>query len=383
MIRNLAYVGLDFLLTPDNEVYFIEANPSAFGIYFIDIMTRYLRVNGVSRDRYLHNDGFTDKFVNMLIKFAIMKKSYFPFKIGLYFDQHLPYFLQDEYIYIKNSIDARGYRCILFTNEQLTIKDGEVYVRYGGSLEHIDLVINRGVGLPTNIKVPVVNNPIVVKIVGNKIYSNYVVSKLVMDQGLYSKGLNVPESYLINTLDDLPKYSKMLGDKGMLLKPASFHDGLGIVVARDRKHLIRKVSRLGGKWFRKYSPFILQELIDVKPFLSGDNKYYTYDIRVYCLIGEPTGGLARRSPKPIGSKAPLENIYISDITSGGSIINLIIDCDDVKNVRIGGLYIRSRDRIIFIDDNALCIPKSLLNKIYNYADLIVKELDSKLKSLLH
>jgi len=383
MIRYLAYVGLDFLITPEGEIYFIEANPSAFGVYFIDIMTRYLRVSGVSRDKYQHNDGFTDKFVDMLIKFAIMKKGCFPSKIGLYFDQRLPYFLQDAYIYIKNSIEARGYRCILFTDRQLVVKDGEVYVRYGGSLEHIDLVINRGSNLPSNIDTPIVNNPKVVNVVGNKIYSNYVVSKLVMDGGLHSKGLKVPESYLINDYDDLIKYSKVFNDRGLFLKPALSHGGEGIIVARNRRHLLRKVARLGKKWFKRYSPFILQEWIKVMPFLSGDNKYYAYDVRVYCLIGEPIGGFARRAPKPIDSKnSPLEKMYVSDITSGGSMINMIIGCNEVKSIKIGGLYIRSKDRIIFIDDNALCITRDLLNRIYNYAGIITKELDNKLRDIL-
>lgn len=385
MIRHLAYAGLDFLITPEQDIYFLEVNPTAFGVYFIDIMIRHLKALGIDAEKYRLNENFTDRFVDMLIKYSIRKRGIFPSRVGLYFEHGTPEFLQDEYIFIKNLIEAKGYRCILFSEDKMTMIEDDVFVKLGDELEHLDLVINRGCRFPDNINLAVVNSPLTIKIAGNKLSSTSIIKKYIEMYGYHREGMRVPESYKVENFDDLARYSKILDmeGKGLVLKPSDRHGGEGILFGKNRYQICKKVSRKGRRWFMKYKPFILQEWIKIDPFTTDCGKRYAYDIRIYCLNGEMSGGFARRAPVPIDNmRSPFERRYISDVLRGGSLINIVMGCSAVETLYIGGLQIRSRDRLINIDDNAICLPENLLDKIRVYSELIIRELDKEIDKIV-
>lgn len=384
MIKYFAYAGLDFLLTPDEKIYFLEANPDASGVYFINLMLEYLRIRKTDKKLYRLNINFPKRFVESLIKFYSNYKRKFPNRIGIFFDKESPQFLQDEYLYLKNLLISFGYDSILFTSEHIMNKNNKLYVKFGDTLINVDLIISRADGLPENIEQPVINPPIVNKIVRNKLYLEYIVYNYLIKHGYSTNKYRLPKTVLIRDLNDLKEKSKLdiFGDTGYILKPISGRWGLDIIIAKNRKQLMNKISRIGAKWFKSKAPFILQEWIPVKPFRAGDRKEYVYDIRIYALNGELAGGFCRRAPKPLNSKYSLESRYISNITRGGSIINLLIGCNDYSIIKLGEIYITSRDRIIFVDAHGLCINKKILDVLTEYTTIISKAIEEEVKRLL-
>ncbi len=384
MIRYFAYAGLDFLLTPEDEIYFLEANSFASGVYFINLMLEYLKIRNIDKSLYRLNIDFPKRYVEAMIKYSINWSGQFPSRVGIFFDKRAPQFLQDEYLYLKNLFISRGYDTILFTSDHILVKNDILYVKFGENILDVSLIINRALDLPKNIKQPVINLPIVDKIIRNKLHMEYVVYDYILKQKLPQDKYKLPKTVLIKNLDDLREKSKLdfFSKSGYVLKPVYGMWGLNIIMARDRKQLISKVSKMGLKWFRSNAPFILQEWIPVRPFRAGDGREYVYDIRVYHLIGEFAGGFCRRAPKPLDSKFSLESRFISNITRGGSIINLLVGCEEVSPYYLGEVYITSRDRIIFVDANGICLPEKIVNRLREYTKIVVRAVENEVRKIL-
>ncbi|MHA1757089.1 MAG: ATP-grasp domain-containing protein [Promethearchaeota archaeon] len=378
-----SYATIDFIIDENLNLYFLEANDLADGLYALETIRRYLIKNYPT---------LIVGFKNIFFEFVKMfKENYKIYSNGdtlkrvaiIYHNKYRKTAQRDELIEIKKTFILNGIDCEIYLPEELYIEDG--FLIDIKNLFIPQMIFRRTSKLPLNINGQlIINDPRVRYITANKYFTYNLIFK-------YSKKINLlinqPQTILVDNFYNIEKEIEVFIQRFkpdiLVIKPVWLWGGQGVIFAKDlndAKVKFKKYKDLINPKFINYStPLLIQNFINSYKFLNYDNNEYIFEIRAF-LFNYNVVGLIGRIPKnPFNINNLDRQSLLCNISGGGKWLPILIDTNE-NNENIKVKKILKDNEIIFeepINPIALILPKSLFVKISDFSKKIALIISEK------
>jgi len=381
-----SYAAIDFIIDENLDIYFLEANDLADGLYVLETLRVYL----ISKFPRLVNTIFKN---GLLLEFVdLFKKNYEVFSKGdrlkrvaiIYHNKYKKCVQRDELIQIKETFISEGIDCEIYLPEELSMKSGFLIDLKNSFVPQA--IFRRTSKLPLFIdKQLIINDPRIRYATANK----YVTYNIVKE---YSKSHNVlikqPQTVLVNDLSCALKaiemFKKRFRSDILVIKPVWLWGGQGVVFTRevgDAKVKLKQFDKIiDPKFLNYFKPLLVQNFINSFKFQNFNNKYYIFEIRVF-LFNLKIVGLIGRIPRyPFNPNKLIRHSLLCNISGGGKWLPILID--DCSNFKVKKIF--DNKEIIFeepINSQALILPHHFYVKISELSKHIVFAISEEAKKI--
>lgn len=380
-----SYAAIDFIIDRNHEPIFLEANDLGDGIYVLDIINKYLNENLNMIIKINLNESLFDKFVNFF------KTNYEIFSNGkqlektfiIYHNKYKQNVQTEELIKIKETFISREIQCEIFLPEELNIINNYIFDKKGNI--YPQAIFRRTSKLPYfNKDQLIINDPRVRYVTANK-YITYIVVKEYEKNNIK---INQPYSILSRSIAEVLKAVNFLKNEAaseyIVIKPNWLWGGQGVIFVKNEyeaESKLREIDKLINPQFTNFGkPFIVQNYITPFKIRNFDNRYYSFEIRVFLFNLEIVGLIGRMPKQYYETDKPERNNSISNISSGGRWLPIIIE--EIQEFKIKEFC--NDTKISFkepINPFALVLPLYLYNKIVEISKRIVIAISEKAKKI--
>ena len=373
-VMNYPYAGLDFILSEDGQLYFIEANAVAGGIGVITTVYNRLR-KYIPMKLYPYNDHLSmlvRLFAEASIIHHIFRTNTIPKKGIVTVPIARKGLLNLERRMIARELANYGVETYLVVSDKIRVKNNLITAEIGNKEIIPDIVIRRTLNFPKKIAQTVINPSEVGKITGNKWRTYKVVVEAIKNNEILRSTIRIPITFYAKNLAEIENRSRELLEMGksVIIKPVKGQGGKGVLVIGGERELESKLSLLNKK-----TKYLVQEKIESLKIIEN-NKPYAFDIRVYTYLGKLVGIQFRRAPHPITPKnSQLEFQTVCNISAGGAFGLILMDNRFNGLVRYYGIpknYIPFGDKLIETSQNVLIFGKKLMWRLNRASSELTK-----------
>ncbi len=314
-------IGVDFLISEEEELYFLEVNSIPAGAGIAKIVSGLIKLENYSNMNWVDLGEVIleniEKFLKTFLALKGIRLNNKPSVVMIEPKYDRLHVLKLDRLKILDYLRRKGFRTISTSKQEIESSPNGLEVKLNNRKITPEVVLRRvtGVKIWSNHHQLVLNPSVAGKLSCNKFKVYEIIknilrkTKLKLRVPIYRLARN--EEELMWAIEEIKDFSKTV-----VLKPLDGYGGSGIKFIN-----IHAATKFKGK---VDYPIIVQEMIKSYPLKGGDGHRYVFDVRGFIIGGLFSGLHIRRSGCPIKYNSN-EKCFISNISSGGAYVHAFYD----------------------------------------------------------
>ncbi len=354
-------MGVDFLVSEEGELYFLEVNSIPAGTGIAGLVSDLISMENNSKKEWMDLGRVILESLEKFLKYYLdLKGIYHKEKSTVVMIEPkydvLPVLKLDR-LKILNYLSRNGFKTISKGKRGIMFGPNGLEVKYNNGVITPEIVIRRVTGIKVwpNSRQLVLNPSVAGGLSSNK-FTVYEILKNVLKKTRLA--VKIPRYYLARSKEELLWAIEEIKEftKTIVLKPVNGHGGKGIKFIEA--HAAAKFKD------RVNYPVIVQEMIKSHLFKGSNGGKYVFDIRGFIIGGLFSGLHLRRSSCPAKDYSN-GKCLISNISSGGVYVHSFYDdtLAGISQVKLLRDYSKVVPGLPKIEKNVVILGKDIIEAI--------------------